>query len=136
MTFYGMPPATPISGRAHLAAVDELSGIPGSAGVVDGRVHVIDDPDDDIEPGEILVCRTTNPSWTPLFGLADAIVLDIGGPNSHGPIIAREMGIPCVINVGNGTVVLKDGDLVRVNGNDGTVKILERAPQKMKTPLS
>lgn len=76
---------------------------------------------------EILVCRTTNPSWTPLFGLADAIVLDIGGPNRHGPIIARERGIPCVINVGNGTSALHNGDHVRVDGTAGLVTVLQRA---------
>jgi pyruvate,water dikinase len=131
MTFHGMP--TPVS-RAETvlqSAASELSGIPGSAGVIEGPVRVIEDPDDDIEPGEVLVCRTTNPSWTPLFGLADAIVLDIGGPNSHGPIIAREMGIPCVINVGNGTSVLRDGDIVRVDGDQGTVTILERAERNV-----
>ena len=131
MTFYGMP--TPVSrdqARSE-STVSQLTGIPGSAGVIEGRVRIIADPDEDIEPGEILVCRTTNPSWTPLFGLADAIVLDIGGPNSHGPIIARELGIPCVINVGNGTTVLRNGDQVRVNGNDGTVTLLERADRSV-----
>lgn len=133
MTFHGMPAATSAAVIAQRQSMQQLSGIPGSAGVAVGRVHVIDDPDDDIEPGEVLVCRTTNPSWTPLFGLAEAIVLDIGGPNSHGPIIAREMGIPCVINVGNGTAVLKTGDLVRVNGDDGTVTIVELADHSVTT---
>jgi phosphohistidine swiveling domain-containing protein len=127
MTFYGVPEPIPVAERSEISTVDLLTGIPGSAGVVEGIARVVVDPDaDDLEPGEILVCRSTNPSWTPLFALADAIVLDIGGPNSHGPIIAREMGIPCVINVGNGTSVLRDGDRVRVDGSAGTVTVLAR----------
>ncbi|TAM69756.1 PEP-utilizing enzyme [Mycobacterium sp.] len=127
MTFHGVPETIPRATAEPVADVDALSGIPGSPGTVEGVVCVVDDADDDIDPGVVLVCRTTNPSWTPLFGMADALVLDIGGPNSHGPIIAREMGIPCVINVGNATAVLRDGDRVRVNGTDGTVTILARA---------
>jgi phosphohistidine swiveling domain-containing protein len=127
MTFHGVPQPVPLTRHTPESTVEQLTGIPGSAGVVEGIVRVVTDPDDDaLEGGEVLVCRSTNPSWTPLFGLADAIVLDIGGPNSHGPIIAREMGVPCVINVGNGTSVLRDGDRVRVDGSAGTVTILDR----------
>jgi pyruvate,water dikinase len=135
MTFHGMPPMIARTGDAPETQPDELRGIPGSAGVVEGNVRVVTDPDDEgLEPGEILVCRTTNPSWTPLFGLADAIVLDIGGPNSHGPIIAREMGIPCVINVGNGTSALRNGDHVRVDGAAGIVTVLQRAHRQVAGP--
>jgi phosphohistidine swiveling domain-containing protein len=135
MTFHGMPQPLPVVRNSPESTVQQLTGIPGSAGVVDGIVRVVDDPDeDDMEPGEVLVCRSTNPSWTPLFGLADAIVLDIGGPNSHGPIIAREMGVPCVINVGNGTSALHSGDRVRVDGTAGTVTVLSRA-DRATSPL-
>jgi pyruvate,water dikinase len=128
MTFHGVPQQIPDPGKVPEFTTDTLHGIPGSAGVADGIVRVVHDPDDEgLKPGEVLVCRTTNPSWTPLFGLAEAIILDIGGPNSHGPIIAREMGIPCVINVGNGTAVLRDGDQVRVDGNAGAVTVLGRS---------
>lgn len=128
MTFTGMPTPVPLSTHADIEPT-LLRGIGGSAGVTEGFVRVVHDPDEDLEPGEILVCRTTNPSWTPLFGLAEAIVLDIGAPNSHGPIIAREMGIPCVINVGNGTTALRTGDRVRVDGAAGTVEVVSRGPR-------
>ena len=133
MTFYGVPDAVPRDHDVSGSTVSSLTGIAGSPGVVEGQVRVVKDPDDDVDAGVVLVCRSTNPSWTPLFGMADALVLDIGGPNSHGTIIAREMGIPCVINVGNGTSVLRDGDRVRVDGTRGTVTILERADRTMTT---
>ncbi|NMH98198.1 PEP-utilizing enzyme [Pseudonocardia acidicola] len=137
MTFTGMP--EPLLVPADAEDVDEIVGIPGSAGVVEGRVRVVhdaDEGDDLLEPGEILVCRVTNPSWTPLFALVDGIVIDIGGPNSHGPIIARELGVPCVINVGTGTTALRDGDLVRVDGSAGRVTLLSRAGRPVQPATS
>jgi len=128
MTFYGMP--EPVAAPDEQQDVIEITGIPGSSGTAEGPVRVVRDVDeegDDVQPGEILVCKVTNPSWTPLFALVDAVVIDIGGPNSHGPIIARELGVPCVINVGNGTSVLRTGDIVRVDGAKGTVTVLSRA---------
>lgn len=106
-----------------------VAGIAVSSGVVEGRVRVVLDleQDDDIEPGEILVCETTDPSWASWFVLASALVIDIGGVMSHGAIVAREMGVPCVINTRNGTRRLATGDLVRVDGDAGTVTILQRA---------
>nr|WP_239028632.1 PEP-utilizing enzyme [Pseudonocardia acidicola] len=129
----------PLLVPADAEDVDEIVGIPGSAGVVEGRVRVVhdaDEGDDLLEPGEILVCRVTNPSWTPLFALVDGIVIDIGGPNSHGPIIARELGVPCVINVGTGTTALRDGDLVRVDGSAGRVTLLSRAGRPVQPATS
>lgn len=100
-----------------------LTGIGVSSGVVEGTARVISSPDDSagLEPGEILVCRTTDPSWATYFLVADGVVIDVGGPLSHGAIVAREMGIPCVINVGCGTRVLKSGDRIRVDGDSGEV---------------
>jgi phosphoenolpyruvate synthase/pyruvate phosphate dikinase len=85
------------------------------------------DADFDLNPGDVLICRATDPSWTSLMTLAAAIVIDNGGTTSHGAIVAREMGIPCVIGTGNGTVLIRDGDRIVVDGDRGTVTILERS---------
>lgn len=100
-----------------------LSGEPGSPGSAVGRVRLIRGPEDfgKLLPGEILVAPLTNPSWTPLFRHALAIVVDAGGPASHAAIVAREYGVPAVMGVGDGMAGLKDGQLVRVDGSAGTV---------------
>jgi pyruvate,water dikinase len=117
------------SGVEH--ATDDVvlvTGIGASGGVVEGLVRVVHDPTEvDVEPGEIIVSQTTDPSWAAVLFLATALVVDIGGPLSHAAVVARECGIPCVIGTDNGTAVLRTGDLVRVDGNKGTVEILKRA---------
>jgi pyruvate,water dikinase len=117
-------PADPAS--AADAAV--VIGVPVSSGVVEGPAHVALDPDelDGFDDGDILVCRLTDPSWAPVLHLAGALVIDIGGPVSHGAIVARELGIPAVINTGNGTGVVRTGDWVRVDASAGRVEILRR----------
>jgi phosphoenolpyruvate synthase/pyruvate phosphate dikinase len=108
---------------------DVIRGKPGSAGRVEGIVQKIDSPDegDRLQAGEILVARTTNVGWTPLFPRAAAVVTDIGGSLSHAAIVARELGIPAVVGCTNATIRLKNGDRVRVDGGKGTVEILEIA---------
>jgi phosphoenolpyruvate synthase/pyruvate phosphate dikinase len=110
-------------------SVDLLEGLAGSAGVVEGPARVIDGPDDPngVEEGEILVAETTNPSYAPFFLVAAGVVVDIGGPLSHGAIVAREMGIPCVINTKQARRSIRTGDVIRVDGNRGVVEILKRA---------
>jgi pyruvate,water dikinase len=84
---------------ATTATRSRVSGIGVSGGRVSGRVCVVDDPARcELAPGDILVCRTTDPSWTPLFLVAAGVVIETGGTMSHGAIVARELGIPCVIN--------------------------------------
>jgi pyruvate,water dikinase len=103
-----------------------LTGISGSRGVHVGTARVIAEPGDadDLADGEILVCETTNPTWASYFLVAGAVVIDIGGPLSHGPIVAREMGIPCVVNTRNARHVIRSGDTLRVDGTAGVVEIL------------
>jgi pyruvate,water dikinase len=122
----GTPEPVPVA-DAGAQRVSTVSGMPASAGVVEGRARVMVDADgiDDLEDGEILVCRTTDPSWGAAFHLVAAAVIDIGGPSSHGAIVSRELGMPCVINTGNGTTLLRTGDLLRVDGAAGVVTILE-----------
>ena len=108
---------------------DVIEGKPGSAGNVEGIVQRIDSPEegDRLQAGEILVARTTNVGWTPLFPRIAAVVTDIGGSLSHAAIVARELGIPAVVGCSDATICLKTGDRVRVDGGRGTVEILEKA---------
>lgn len=108
---------------------DPVTGAAVSPGLVEGTAKLILDPDgdDELQPGEILVCRTTDPSWASLMMVASALVIDIGGAISHGAIVARELGIPCVIGTRTGTQVLRTGDRIRVDGERGVVEILQRA---------
>ncbi|MDT7655971.1 MAG: rifampicin phosphotransferase [Pseudonocardiales bacterium] len=105
-----------------------VTGTPVSPGVVEGIVRLVLDPAaaEPLEPDEVLVCRTTDPSWASAFMLASALVIDIGGAISHGAIVARELGIPCVIGTRTGTAALRTGDRVRVDGGRGEVHVLQR----------
>jgi pyruvate,water dikinase len=104
----------------------ELTGVPISPGVVQGRVKVFRHATDkQLLPGEILVARATDPGWTPLFINAKGIILEIGGALQHGAVVAREYGIPCVSGLDDATSKLKDGQLVEVDGSNGIVRILE-----------
>ncbi len=103
-----------------------LAGLPVSAGTHQGRVRVILHPDGaQLEPGEVLVCRGTDPAWTPLFLQAGALVMETGGAVSHGSIVAREYGLPAVAGVAEATRRLKDGQPVRVDGQSGQVMLLD-----------
>jgi pyruvate,water dikinase len=90
-------------------------------------VRRLDRPEggDQLEPGEILVTKQTNIGWTLFFPRAGAVVTDVGAPLSHAAIVARELGIPAVVNCGDATTRLKTGDRVRVDGTTGAVEILE-----------
>jgi pyruvate,water dikinase len=124
----GVPEPFEIEADAARAEV-VVEGAAVSPGVVEGIARLILDPDsdEDLEPGEILVCRTTDPSWASLMMVASALVIDIGGPISHGAIVARELGIPCVTGTRTGTSAIRTGDKLRVDGSAGTVEIVERA---------
>jgi phosphohistidine swiveling domain-containing protein len=118
--------ATPADGTLPNVEPDAgvLEGLGVSPGLAEGPARVILGPGGipDIEPGEILVCPTTDPSWAPAMLLAAALVIDIGGALSHGAIVARELGVPCVINTGTGTTALRTGDHVKVDGTTGRVE--------------
>lgn len=117
---------------APQAGVDSrsmLRGLAVSPGRVSGRARVIlrADCDERVLPGEILIAPFTDPGWTPYFLQAAAIVMDLGGVLSHGSIVAREYGIPAVVNVGPATRVIHTGDLVEVDGYLGEVRVLQFA---------
>jgi pyruvate,water dikinase len=101
-----------------------LVGVGGSRGSVTGRARIVTDPTDvEIDEGDILVARGTDSAWTPLFLQADAVVVDIGGVMSHACIAAREVGIPCVIDVKTGTTRIAEGQSISVDGDAGTVTL-------------
>jgi len=106
--------------------VETLNGFGVSPGVATGKARVIlrADMQEQLLAGEILVAPFTDPGWTPYFVPAAAIVMDEGGVISHGSIVAREYGIPAVVNVGSGTKIIKTGRTIQVDGNSGLVKIL------------
>jgi phosphohistidine swiveling domain-containing protein len=115
-------------GGRSLAVVTSavVEGVGASPGVVVGRARVVTDPvglADPIAPDEVLVTHTTDPSWVTLFLTAGALVIDVGGALSHGAIIARELGIPCVIGTGDGTARIPDGAEVVVDGTTGRVTL-------------
>jgi phosphohistidine swiveling domain-containing protein len=107
--------------------VEVLQGFGVSPGAATGKARVIlrADTDEQLLAGEILVAPFTDPGWTPYFVPAAAIVMDEGGIFSHGSIVAREYGIPAVVNVGNATKIIKTGQKIQVDGNLGLVRILQ-----------
>jgi pyruvate,water dikinase len=104
-----------------------LSGLPGSPGIAEGPVYMVKGPEDfaNFPKGAVLVARTTNPTWTPLFYSAIAVVTESGGPLSHGAVTAREMSLPAVMSVKDSLLRLRNGQIVRVDGNHGTVSIVQ-----------
>ena len=107
----------------------ELTGIGCSPGTTEGVARVLLDPSeaDALKTGEILVAPHTDPGWTPLFLSCKAVVTEIGGFLSHGATVAREYGIPAVVNVTGATTKICTGDLIRVNGTNGLVTICDKA---------
>jgi pyruvate,water dikinase len=102
-----------------------ITGRGASTGVVTGTAKVVRtlSESDKLEQGDILVCEMTMPSWTPLFSIVSAVVADSGGALSHCAIVAREYGIPCVVGTQNGTQLLRDGQLLTVDGAKGIVRV-------------
>ena len=124
----GNPIATPKQTGPAPGAPDIVRGRGVSPGVAEGRVCVVMDTAEapPIELGDVLVSPTTDPSWVALMTVASALVIDIGTAASHGAIVARELGVPCVIGTTTGTKELRHGDRVRVDGSAGLVEVVER----------
>lgn len=125
-----MPEAIPLQNPAVTSEPvgREVTGIGVSSGTVEGVARIVHDPDfADVQPDEVLVTTTTDPSWSSIMFISSAIVVDIGGALSHAAVVARELGVPCVVNTRDGTSVIKTGDRVQVDGRNGTVTILESA---------
>lgn len=117
---YGFDTATPG------AETDVLIGTALSPGVHVGTVRVLDSPvGANLQPGEVIVAASTDPGWTPLFLLAGALVMEVGGVMSHGALVAREYGLPAVAGIGNAMTRLRSGQRVRVDGTAGSVTLLD-----------
>lgn len=117
------------AGDGGAAGMQEVRGIGASRGTARGTARVLTNSTDlhRVRPGEILVCEATSPNWTPAFGKIAACVCDSGGMLSHAAVVGREYGIPTVVAVGIGTLVIRDGDEVAVDGATGAVTVLSRA---------
>ena len=115
---------TPAAEDSHVG--NTLKGIGASVGRVTAVARVLHGPEDfdRMRPGDVLVAATTTPAWTPLFAMASAVVTDIGGPLSHGSIVAREYGIPAVLGTGVATRRIRSSQTITVDGSAGTVTIL------------
>jgi rifampicin phosphotransferase len=113
-----------------------LRGFAVSPGRVSAPASVIRSPEDfsRMEPGTILVCPTTTPAWTPLFSQARGLVTDVGGVLAHGSIVAREYGIPAVLGTGIATTRIRSGQTVRVDGDAGTVTLLDGVDAGQPSP--
>jgi len=110
-------------------AANEIRGYGASSGIVEGIARVVRDSGDfgDIQPGDILVCPISHPSWGPLFSKIQGAVSDIGGTMSHMAIVAREYGMPAVVGTGQATQRISSGQRIRVDGGRGLVTLIDEA---------
>lgn len=116
-TYYGAPAA---------AGAGDLRGTGVSPGVVEASVRVVRDPaTSELQAGEILVCRGTDPAWTPLFLTAAGLVTEVGGLMTHGSVVAREYGLPAVVGVADATTRLTTGARIRLDGTTGAITLLD-----------
>lgn len=104
---------------------NEIKGISASRGVYEGPVCIVRGPSEfhKLKKGDILVSPYTAPVWTPLFRLASAVVTEIGSAGSHAAIVSREYGLPCIVDIPSITTILKDGQIVRVDGTKGIITV-------------
>ena len=125
--FLGLDVRRWLPARPQEPAGDTIEGVGASSGRITGRARVLRGPEDfgEMRPGEVLVAGITTPAWTPLFALASAVVTDVGGPLSHGSIVAREYGIPAVLGTGVATRRIESGQRIGVDGDAGTVALLD-----------
>ena len=123
--FLGIDFSRTLPARTEQDHGDTIKGVGASPGRVTGRARVLHGPSDfgQMQQGEILVARITTPAWTPLFALAAGVITDVGGPLSHGSIVAREYHIPAVLGTGVATERLHNGQQVTVDGDAGVVQI-------------
>ena len=107
-------------------AGEVLQGTAGAPGEVTGVARVVLDPSDPtaVEPGDIMIAPTTDPSWTPLFLAAAGVVVNVGAVASHAAIVCRELGVPCAVSVIDATARIPDGAMISIDGSTGTVTVI------------
>jgi phosphoenolpyruvate synthase/pyruvate phosphate dikinase len=125
MKFLGMDVEKVKTARKRGRTGDTLKGVAASPGCVTGPARVLHGPEDfyQMKTGDVLVAAITTPAWTPLFARAAAVVTDVGGPLSHGSIVAREYGIPAVLGTGAATKRIRSGQVITVDGSAGVVTL-------------
>lgn len=112
-------------GAQRAGAGELLKGAAGAPGQATGRARIVLDPSvAELEPGDVLVCRTTDPSWAPLFLAVGAVVCDVGAIGSHAAIVAREIGVPCAVSVTDATRRIPEGATISVDGSTGEVTVV------------
>ncbi|UCD98121.1 MAG: hypothetical protein JSV42_14345 [Chloroflexota bacterium] len=123
--FLGFDMEAILAGSEGLLEGNIIKGVPASPGKITGKACVLHGPEDfdQMNRGDILIASITTPAWTPLFAMASGVVTDIGGPLSHGSIVAREYGIPAVLGTGIATSAISSGQSVTVDGTEGTVTL-------------
>jgi pyruvate,water dikinase len=108
-------------------------GTPVSPGVVEGYARTVMKPETaTLEPGEIMIAPFTDPGWTPLFHQAKGLVMEVGGMMTHGAVVAREYGIPAVAGIDRATQLIKDGQLIRLDGTHGYLLAIEEEPKQQE----
>jgi len=123
----GVPEPVRIAGPAGTTSTGiSIEGVGACSGVVEGRARVVTDPEStELDEGDLLVCEATDPGWISLFVVAGGVVTDLGGMLSHGAIVAREMGIPCVVGTRTASRTIRDGQRIRIDGDQGVVAVLD-----------
>ena len=126
--FLGLIPSTHIEGNSNEFSerLKQLKGTPASNGKITGVAKIIKKFEDSskLEQGDIMVCISTNPSWTPLFGIVSGIICENGGTLSHTAIVAREYEIPTILDANNAPNIIKDNDIIEINGDTGVISFL------------
>jgi rifampicin phosphotransferase len=117
---------------------DTIRGVGASQGRITAPANVLHGSEDfgRMRPGEVLVAGITTPAWTPLFAVASAVVTDVGGPLSHSSIVAREYGIPAVLGTGVATRRIRTGQTIQVDGDAGTVTLLDGTSEVVDSPAT
>lgn len=125
-TLWGFPEKFEKAAAKAEEVVDIIKGLPASPGVVEGIARYVVSPAgfDQVQKGEILICKMTNPAWVAVFTKIAGLVTDAGGVLAHPAVVSREFGIPAVVGTSNATQKIKTGDRVRVDGNTGVVEII------------
>ena len=128
-------PRSPASVSSDAADNHQLSGIGVSGGIVEGTARVLHTPDfEQVAPNEILVAPTTDPSWASIMFISRGLVVDVGGALSHAAVVARELGIPCVVNTRTGTRDIRTGDVLRIDGTTGLVDVVSKTSDAAPKP--
>jgi phosphohistidine swiveling domain-containing protein len=126
---WGFPEKFQQSRTNALPDSGDVKGIGGSPGIVEGIARVVlrEEQFDTVRKGDVLVCHMTNPAWVVLFTKIAGLVTNAGGMTGHPAVLSREFGIPAVVGTQDATEKIRNGDRIRVDGNTGTVEIVERA---------